>query len=59
MARSLPPWPLLMECRERSINAVVILSFTVEGDNLADAVEQTQRLLPYLGLDSEKQMGIV
>ena len=49
-SRVLPPWSLLSECSKREIDAVAVLSFSEEGDNLQDGVEQARALRSLLSL---------
>ena len=50
LSRRLSPWSVLAECQKQDLLAVALLSFTVEGDNLQDGMEQTRLLQSFLGL---------
>lgn len=45
----LPPWPLAEESRSRGLPLFALLKFTTEGDNVLDARQLCDALLPWLG----------
>ncbi len=51
----LPPWPLLEEANTRGLPLFALLKFASEGDNVLDAQQICDALVPWLGQPAAAQ----
>jgi hypothetical protein len=56
-SRLTPPWPVLRRCREEGVDAVALLAFATDGDNVPDAMALAGCARRYLAAAAEAPKG--